>query len=317
MSVYTPLTTEQISLFLQAFSVGRLNSFQPVVAGVTNTIYELSLTSGDYILVLVEYAEELAFDFNLAVLTTLSQLGIPCPLPISDNTQRAIQLLAGKPAMLLPKLAGAVLTTLATPTHCLAAAEVLAQLHQATLNIMVKRANPRGFSWLQRSVTQLTPHLSHEQLTLLQTQLTRFTHALPQLATLPQAAIHADLFRDNVLFQGETITGILDFDFVCYDVAIYDLANLLNDWCLTATDPELNWRATLTGYQRYRQLSDAEKQLFPVALAFITTRFWVSRLLNYHFTDRDAHIQIKDPTEYQALLEQHLATPPRIGVKSR
>jgi len=82
------------------------------------------------------------------------------------------------------------------------------------------------------------PHLDDAQAQLIRAELAYQNHiaASSAYAALPRGPIHADLFRDNVMFQGAgedlELTGFFDFYFAGVDSWLFDLAVCLNDWCI-------------------------------------------------------------------------------------
>ena len=136
-----------------------------------------------------------------------------------------------KPAGVVARLEGAAVLMPGTQ-HCAAAGAALAQLHHGTETYRPRLSNRRGRAWWRQAARAVRPFLSAEQNVLLDDEL-RFQSRLEK-PKLPTGAIHGDLFRDNVLFVGETVSGIIDFGFAATDAYAYDLAIAVNDWCLAA-----------------------------------------------------------------------------------
>ena len=119
--------------------------------------------------------------------------------------------------------------------------------------------------------------------------------------------IHADLFRDNVLFVDERLTGVIDFYYACNDALAYDLAVTLNDWCFEA-DGTLNparWQAMTAAYRARRELTDAERAHWPLLLRAAALRFWLSRLYDWTFPREGDVVHVKDPEQYRRILVHH------------
>jgi Ser/Thr protein kinase RdoA (MazF antagonist) len=98
--------------------------------------------------------------------------------------------------------------------------------------------------------------------------------------------VHADLFRDNVMFEDGALTGFFDFYFAGVDSWLFDLAVCLNDWCIDlptgAHDGVRAATPSCAPIRRVRPLAAAERRLLPAMLRAGALRFWISRLWDFH-----------------------------------
>ncbi|HET7775427.1 MAG TPA: homoserine kinase [Azospira sp.] len=307
MSVFTPVTREQLQDWLPGCAVGTLVDFAGIAAGVQNTNYFVTSTQGKWVLTLFETlaAEELGF--YLGLMAHLAARGLPCPAPVAAADGAVLRPLAGRPAVLVSRLQG---REVAVPgaAHAAAVGEALARLHLAARDFRPLRPNPRGAAWRQEAAAAVLPCLSAADRALLQDEMA--WQEQPQQA-LPRGIVHADLFRDNVLFDGERLAGLLDFYFAGEDDLLFDLAVAANDWCVAADgrlDPQRT-RALLAAYQRQRPLTPAEALAWPRLLRRAALRFWLSRLEDFHLPRPGRQVLVKDPEHFRHLLLAHRQPP--------
>jgi homoserine kinase type II len=242
------------------------------------------------------------------LMTHLARHGIPCPQPIANRNNQALGDLNGKPASIFTCLPGKD-TSEVDAAQCATIGALLADMHLAGQSYAGNMPNPRGPHWWQAAMPQVTPFLDKSSAALLAAEV-RF-QAQHRHAELPRGAIHADLFRDNVLWDGARVGGIIDFYFACTDALLYDVAITVNDWCFTPA-PALDLKraqALLTAYHRVRPFTDGEHAAWPLMSRAAALRFWVSRLYDFHLPRPGALVHAKDPAYFQRMLEQHVAHP--------
>lgn len=306
MSVFTPLTDAQISEVL-AGAGRQLLSARPAEHGMENSNFLLRAraTGGqpaDCVLTLFEQTPAERLPWFCALLDRLHAAGLPVPAPIEVNGQRALTV-AGKPALLVPWLPGEHPHT-PGQARCRAIGAALATLHSTPFDVaQATDSDATGMAPLAQAIAAL-PRLNRQAADLWQRW---------QQLSLPRTLIHGDLFRDNSLFQGDTLTGLLDFYASGEGPALFDLGVCLNDWCMPGgeRDAELE-AALLEGYNRIRPLAIDEQEHLHTARCVAALRFWLSRreARQRHRANGESDLVLsKDPQECEhwlsVLLGEH------------
>ena len=312
MSVFTTVTPEQLHVWLQSYRLGALQELRGIASGITNTNYFVTTDAGRYVLTLFEKnsAEELPYFLDL--MAHLADHGIPCPHPVASIDHAYLGQLNGKPAALVSCLSGRSLEHPAV-VHCAEVGAVLARMHLAGQSFPTRMENPRGPHWWKTTAATVLLFLDAEQHDLLLQELAyqdSFRHL-----QLPRGVIHADLFRDNVLFDGDRLTGLIDFYYACNDVLAYDLAIAVNDWCVEADGSldAVRTRALLAAYHAERPLTDAESQAWPALLRAAALRFWLSRLYDLYHPQPGELTHAKDPEHFRRILSDRVRNNPGAG----
>lgn len=304
MSVYTSLSQAQIEQFIGSYGLTSLKQFSGISAGIENTNYLLKTEQGNFVLTVYEHLKAHEVSDYLCLMQQLSEYADYYPCPLSDSKQQTLKVLSNKPSALFKCLPGESVA-IASLKQCQAIGCALAHLHLSSSALHFSKENPRSISSLRASAQLLAQYLSAQDLALLEDELAyQFSQ---ETAHLAQGVIHADLFKDNVLFVGNTVTGLLDFYAACCDSYILDVAVTLNDWCINGQGffEQEKQHSFLQAYQSVRCFSAAEEHMLPVFLRRASLRFWLSRL-EHRFNPRAGEItQDKDPDEFKCLLMQH------------
>lgn len=303
MSVFTPLTRPELETFLAPYGLGRLLDFQGIAAGTENSNFFISLEQGEFVLTLVERGPIQDLPFFIELLDVLHDADLPVPYALRTTDGVALRELAGKPALLQPRLSGKHIKV-ANSQHCVQVAELLAHIHLATRDKVLERTTDRGLNWMLEAGNELMSRLDAQQSALLQASLDEIVACQARIMALPRANLHADLFRDNALFEGTHLTGVIDFYNACSGPMLYDLAITLNDWCCddAGNIDGARARAFLGAYAALRPFTAAEAELWPVMLRVACVRFWLSRLIAAEsFAGMD--VLIHDPAEFEVRLK--------------
>ncbi len=317
MSVFTPLSHKEIADFVSRFDVGEFIGAQGVSGGSENTNYFVDCGAGSYVLTLVERGPRADLPFFIELLDCLHHADLPVPYAITDRDGVALHTLKGKPALLQPKLSGEHVDQV-NATQCAALGDMLARLHLSACSLA--RTSDRGPSWTVNTALSLMSGPWKEHQSWLEPALLHLREWLENSGddapaqTLPTTIIHGDLFRDNVLFQGNTISGVIDFYNAASGWILFDVAVCVNDWCVDAADPvyTLNTeraRALLGAYLDQRPFSTAEQHDWPRMLQLAALRFWVSRQQYALEHKGQSGILIKDPTYFYRVMKMHVLNP--------
>lgn len=328
MAVYTEVSFDEASDFLGRLGLGQLLSLEGCSGGIENTNYFATTDRGAWVLTLFERLSHAQLPFYLHLMKHLAQHGVLVPDPQAGPVAAAprtgrgapaapatdiLHTLKGKPAAVVNRLRGK--SQLAPQAvHCAAMGELLARMHLAGRDFDRAQPNLRGLAWWNATVPVVLPHLSAPQAALIQAELAYQNHIADSAAhaALPRGPIHADLFRDNALFDGDDVTGVFDFYFAGIDSWLFDLAVCLNDWCIdlaTGAHDAERADAFLSAYGAVRPLTGAERQLLPAMLRAGALRFWLSRLWDWHLPREASMLQPHDPAHFERVLRGRVAQP--------
>ncbi|NYS59852.1 homoserine kinase [Vreelandella salicampi] len=307
MAVFTPLSDAQVAAFLDTFDVGRFTALQGVAGGTENSTFFVTTDRRKLVLTLFEQGEHEELPFFVDLLDYLAEHRLPVPGTVHDREGVALHSLADKPALLFPRLPGRYPES-PNIAQCRALGDTLGHMHVVSQHFPGHRPNPRDLHWLRVKHHKVLTYISPSDQTLMKNEVDEFESAFSQHAELPQGAIHGDLFRDNTLFDGDRLGGIIDFYNGCTGELLFDLAIVVNDWASDA-DGRLNperYDALLCAYQARRPLTQDERELWPLMLRMTALRYWLSRLLVV-YVDPPAHdLTPHDPERFRTILHARI-----------
>ena len=302
---------DEASALLARYTLGELESLEGIAQGIENTNFFLDTTTGRYVLTLFEKIPREDLPFYVGLMHHLAEHEIRCPAPMALQGGGFLTEVCGKPAVIVTRLEG-VPHMSPTPEQCRKVGRILADIHEAGLEYDAGLANWRGQAWREGFAQRVRPKITADETALIESE-NRY-QALHDDTVLPQGVIHGDLFRDNVLFAGDRVAGIVDFGFAATDFLAYDLAIAVNDWC-NAADGELDAARTdafIAAYQRLRPLSQEEREQWPTLLRAAALRFWLSRLYDLHLPRPGELVHAHDPAAFERILARRVAAMPRL-----
>ncbi len=314
MAVFTEVSRDEAAALLRRLDLGELTDMTGIAGGIENTNYFIGAERDgqrhDYVLTLFERLTFEQLPFYLHLMKHLAAKGIPVPAPAADAKGEILHRVQGKPAAVVDRLRGR--SELAPGTvHCAQVGAMLARMHLAGRDYDREQPNLRGLPWWNDTVPVVLPHVSAEQANLLRGELAYQNHLAqtPAYASLPRGPIHADLFRDNVMFDHGELSGFFDFYFAGCDTWLFDLAVCLNDWCIdleTGCADREREQAMVESYEGVRPLMAAERQLLPAMKRAGALRFWVSRLWDWYLPREASMLKPHDPTHFERVLRARI-----------
>ncbi|HEX8885633.1 MAG TPA: homoserine kinase [Noviherbaspirillum sp.] len=313
MAVFTPVTLDEIAPWAAQYDIGQVRALKGISSGIENTNFFLSAERGEYVLTIFEKLTFEQLPFYLKLMRHIAERGVLAPLPLANRDGELMGTLHGKPASIVTRLEGACQMA-PHPVHCAEVGAMLAKMHLAAADFEIRQPNLRGLDWWNETTPIVLPYLPDAGQHLLRAEMHfQETFASTEAAhRLPRGPIHADLFRNNVMFDGERLTGFFDFYFAGVDTWLFDVAVTVNDWCIDevsgALDPA-RVRALLAAYHAVRPFTDDEKDAWRPMLRAGALRFWLSRLYDFHLPREAEMLTPHDPGHFERILRERINQP--------
>ena len=309
MAVYTQISIDELNLFLSKYNIDKINEFSGIKGGTSNSNYLLTADNKKFILTIFEERtnqENLPFYFDL--MNHLNAHDIKCPEVIKDKQGNFSNSIKQKHAVITSFLTGSSLEKI-KPIHCSNLGLTIAKMHNASEKLNIKRENELGFDKLGIIIEKLKTykkHIDDEKLKIIEDEFLFLSREIRK--DLPSGIIHADLFPDNIFFEENNLTGIIDFYFSCNDFYAYEIAICLNAWCFEDSNNEFNptkAKYLLGSYNQERKFSNEEVEALPLLARASALRYLLTRLLDFYSHEDSDLILKKDPNEYISKLKFH------------
>ena len=314
MAVFTPVTLDDLTQWITQFNLGKALAIKGISSGIENTNFFLTTEAGEFVLTIFEKLSFEQLPFYLELMRHLAERDVLVPAPIPNKQGNILHTLHGKPATIVTRLAGA--SQLAPkPVHCAAVGAMLAKMHLAGQDFGIHQPNLRGLDWWLTTTPVVLPYLPEDAQHLLRAEIQTQEAFAASTAyrALPRGPIHADLFRNNVMFDGERLTGFFDFYFAGCDTWLFDVAVTVNDWCIDLESgifDEARVRAMLDAYHAARPFTKDEKASWQPMLQAAALRFWLSRLYDFYLPREAEMLTPHDPKHFERILRDRIANPP-------
>jgi len=311
MAVYTKLTKSELIKFFSKYNLGKLLNYEGIKEGIENTNYFIHTERGKFILTLYEKrVEEKDLPFFISLMRNLFDKNFPSPEPIINNNGNYITEILKKKAAVVSFLEGNTKKNL-NPNDCYEVGLNTAKLHLITKDLNSKRENKLSInSWrkIYNKVKKNSLNIHPDLPKIIEKNLDEIEKNWPK--SIPSGIIHADLFPDNIFFQNDKLTGIIDYYFSCNDFYAFEIAICLNALCFEGKNENLSFNVTkakkfIDGYSSVRKLVEEEKNSLKILCKGAAIRFLLTRVFDYLNLTEGAIVKIKDPIEYLKRLEFH------------
>jgi homoserine kinase type II len=313
MAVFTSVTLDDLSQWIKQFPLGKALALKGIASGIENSNFFLTTERGEFVLTIFENLDFEQLPFYVQLMRHLAERDVPVPAPVPTHEGELVVALHGKPAIIVSKLDGSSQMD-PQPVHCAEVGTMLARMHLAGRDFPLHQPNLRGLDWWVETVPKVLPFLDGDKAALLASELAfqRDFAAGPVYARLAQGPVHADLFRNNVMFVGERLSGCFDFYFAGWDSWLFDIAVTVNDWCIDLDSGRLDQdrvRALTGAYHAARPFTEAEAQAWQPMLRAAALRFWLSRLYDFYRPREAEMLTPHDPTHFERVLRERIAVP--------
>ena len=310
MAVYTKINKKDISYINKKFEIEKIINFKGIKQGIENTNYLLRSKNKKFILTIFEKrVAKKEIPFFMKLMDQLNNSKIICPKPQKNKNGNYLIKLKNKTACIVSFLKGKDKKYL-NSKNCHDVGKIIAKMHISAKKINISRKNSMGIKNLNpllKNIRFKSKKFSNIE-KFLNTNFKDIKKNWPQ--KLPNGIIHGDLFIDNIFFEKNKLSGIIDFYFAANDYFMYEIAICINSLCFDKVNSKFKInkkkiKSLINGYESIRKISNNEKKSLNILCRGAAMRYFLTRLYDYTNTPKTALISIKDPREYYQKLVIH------------
>ena len=304
MAVYTEVSLSEAQELFQP--LGEVIKFDGIKEGVENTNYLVQLSdTKKFILTLFEKRtkeQDLPYFNNLMKL--FYDNGISCPLSLTLNKKNLFKI-KDKPCCIYSFIEGRPVMK-PNLEQLKSLGNSIAQLHQFGDHSELFRENIMllpSWKFITNQFAKKETKINIKEYKYILNNINTLSDSFPE--NLRKINIHADLFKDNIFFIDNQVSGFIDFFFSCTDSIIYDLATFVNAWFFSENKfDEKNYEEFLRSYQQSFELMGEEKNNFNFYLKVSAIRFFLTRIYDLNF-NIEGDVKHKNPLEFFEIFRFH------------
>ena len=303
MAVFTKITEQDIGhLFQEYDGIEQLNG---ITEGVENTNYLVETNNQKkFIFTIFEkITNETDLPFFHKAMNEFNQNGITCPTPIIINKNDIFKI-KKKPCAIYSFIEGRQITTL-NKEALISLSKNISVIHNIRSQSNLFRENNMLLTSWKFIINKFKNYDGKNK-----SEFAHINNLIPSLENqfpknLKKSLIHGDLFKDNIFFKNNEVSGFIDFFFTCTYTIVYDLATLINAWFFNYEKfDENNFKIFFNEYLNFITWSNEEKENFNFYLKASAIRFFLTRIHDQYFNN-EGEVNHKDPIAFFEILQFH------------
>ncbi len=306
MAVYTKLNNKEILDIINDYPIGKLIQFKGIKEGIENTNYFIKTKNGKFILTIFENRVNLRdIPFFVNLMKFLNHNDFVSPEPLENIKGNIINDFKNKKYIIVKFLEGKSKVNI-EPDDCFKIGDLIGNFQEKSKKFKGTRKNNLSiegcckiFKECKNTIPERSVNILWNGLyDLIEKSLDDCKKNWP--SHLSKGIIHGDLFPDNVFFQNDKVSGVIDFYFSCEDIKIYEIAIVINAWCFNKNNTLniIKVKNLIKGFTLHYKLSKDELSNLHILSKGASIRFLLTRLFDWFNTPINGYVKRKNPKEY-------------------
>ncbi len=265
MTVKTLFTHDDFVAILSQYDLGTYCHSAPIDAGTVQTNYFLQTPKGRFVLRYYETRSRESVLFESDVLAFLTAHHYPCPNQVQNTHGTYVGEYGGKPYVLFEFVDGQAIEhpSLHQWQQLVQKAAELQKLTQGFYSPYIHYRWNYDPALCRRLAQEAAERINTPSARAKNVWVARELATLDLPAAVPKGICHCDFHFSNVLFAGDRLVAVLDFDDANVTFLSFDLVGLMENWAWPYPNDMLDVpraRSVVQEYMQHRVLPVIEQQ---------------------------------------------------------